>query len=180
MDSTTDTEALRVRFRDAMANLPAAVNIVTTAGAAGRCGITATALCSVSDSPPTLLFCINRNSSTIATFECNRDICVNVLPAGGDELARHFAGMSGLCMEDRFGKAAWSAGPGAPPRLDAALVSLTGRIVEMTPVGTHVVLFAGITDVQVRDDADALVYFDRTFRRIARQAAPAAEENSSA
>ena len=35
---------LRRRFRDAMANLPAAVNIVTTAGPAGRCGITASAV----------------------------------------------------------------------------------------------------------------------------------------
>nr|VUD25719.1 4-hydroxyphenylacetate 3-monooxygenase coupling protein [Salmonella sp. NCTC 7297] len=33
----------RLRFRDAMASLAAAVNIVTTAGHAGRCGITATA-----------------------------------------------------------------------------------------------------------------------------------------
>lgn len=34
----------RLRFRDAMASLAAAVNIVTTAGHAGRCGITATAV----------------------------------------------------------------------------------------------------------------------------------------
>jgi flavin reductase (DIM6/NTAB) family NADH-FMN oxidoreductase RutF len=33
----------RLRFRDAMASLSAAVNVVTTAGEAGRCGITATA-----------------------------------------------------------------------------------------------------------------------------------------
>ncbi len=32
----------RLRFRDAMASLSAAVNVVTTAGEAGRCGITAT------------------------------------------------------------------------------------------------------------------------------------------
>ena len=34
----------RLRFRDAMASLSAAVNIVTTDGPAGRCGITATAV----------------------------------------------------------------------------------------------------------------------------------------
>ena len=33
----------RLRFRDAMSSLSAAVNVVTTEGEAGRCGITATA-----------------------------------------------------------------------------------------------------------------------------------------
>lgn len=165
-------EILRLRFRDAMANLPAAVNIVTTAGPAGRCGITATAVCSVSDTPPTLLFCVNRNSSTVSAFEQNREICINVLPAECDELARHFAGMSGLCMEDRFRAGDWCAGDGAAPRLDAALVSLSGRLVDIAQVGSHAVMFAQIHDLRIRSDADALVYFDRAFRRVCRQVEP--------
>ncbi len=36
-----------------MARLAAAVNIVTTDGPAGRAGFTATAVCSVTDEPPT-------------------------------------------------------------------------------------------------------------------------------
>ncbi len=50
-----------LRFRDAMASLSAAVNVVTTAGEAGRCGITATAVCSVTDTPPSVMVCINAN-----------------------------------------------------------------------------------------------------------------------
>ncbi|SFV11432.1 flavin reductase [Pseudoduganella namucuonensis] len=169
---TNDTNALRQRFRDAMANLPAAVNIVTTAGPAGRCGITATAVCSVSDTPPTLLFCVNRNSSTVSAFEQNQRLCINVLPGECDELAKHFAGMSGLSMEQRFGEASWLEDGGADgdglPRLAPALVRLAGRIVEVTRVGTHAVIFAEIDDIAIRGDADALVYFDRTFRRISR------------
>ena len=45
----------RLRFRDAMASLSAAVNVVTTEGEAGRCGITATAVCSVTDTPPSVM-----------------------------------------------------------------------------------------------------------------------------
>ena len=37
-------------FREAMSRLGAAVHVVTTAGAAGKSGFTATAVCSVSDS----------------------------------------------------------------------------------------------------------------------------------
>jgi flavin reductase (NADH) len=173
MSPETDPNDLRLRFRDAMANLPAAVNIVTTAGPAGRCGITATAVCSVSDTPPALLFCINKNSTTAKTFEQNGNICINVLPAECDELARHFAGMSGLCMEDRFKAGDWIIDDGKVPRLETALVSLTGRIVDIAQIGTHAVMFAEIDDISIRSDADALVYFDRTFRRVARHTVPA-------
>ena len=47
-------------YRDAMACLGAAVNIVTTDGRAGRAGFTASAVCSVTDDPPTLLVCMSR------------------------------------------------------------------------------------------------------------------------
>lgn len=39
-------------FRDAMARLGSAVNIITTDGPAGRAGFTASAVCSVTDTPP--------------------------------------------------------------------------------------------------------------------------------
>ena len=61
----------RLRFRDAMASLSAAVNVVTTAGEAGRCGITATAVCSVTDTPPSVMVCINANSAMNPVFQGN-------------------------------------------------------------------------------------------------------------
>ena len=56
----------RQDFRDAMARLGAAVNIITTGGPAGRGGFTASAVCSVTDDPPTLLVCMNRNATAAA------------------------------------------------------------------------------------------------------------------
>ncbi len=60
-------------YRDAMACLGAAVNIVTTDGRAGRAGFTASAVCSVTDNPPTLLVCMNRGSSAYASVRDNVD-----------------------------------------------------------------------------------------------------------
>lgn len=53
-------------FRDAMAQVGAAVNIITTDGPAGRAGFTASAVCSVTDEPPTLLVCLNRSASVLS------------------------------------------------------------------------------------------------------------------
>ena len=47
-------------YRDAMAKLGAAVNVITTAGPGGRAGFTASAVTSVTDTPPTLIVCANR------------------------------------------------------------------------------------------------------------------------
>ena len=53
----------RQEFRDAMARLGAAVSVITTGGPAGRGGFTASAVCSVTDDPPTLLRCMNRGAT---------------------------------------------------------------------------------------------------------------------
>lgn len=70
----------RLRFRDAMASLSAAVNVITTAGDAGRCGITATAVCSVTDSPPSVMVCINANSAMNPVFQGNGKLQHTVNP----------------------------------------------------------------------------------------------------
>ncbi|TIW51814.1 MAG: flavin reductase, partial [Mesorhizobium sp.] len=47
-------------YRDAMAHFAGQVHVVTTDGPAGRRGATVIAACSVSDTPPTVLVCLNR------------------------------------------------------------------------------------------------------------------------
>ncbi len=62
-------------YRDAMACLGAAVNIVTTDGRAGRAGFTASAVCSVTDNPPTLLVCLFVCTGALKRVQA-RAICV--------------------------------------------------------------------------------------------------------
>ena len=83
-------------FREAMSRLGAAVHVVTTAGPGGKTGATATAVCSVSDAPPTLLVCLNRRSQTNPVVVENGVFCVNTLGAGGAEIADMFAGRTGV------------------------------------------------------------------------------------
>ncbi|ABC35810.1 4-hydroxyphenylacetate 3-monooxygenase, reductase component [Burkholderia thailandensis] len=166
-----DADDARRQFRQAMAHLGAAVNVVTTAGPHGRCGITASAVCSVTDAPPTLLVCVNRSSAMHAAFLRNRNVCVNVLPSEHELLARHFAGFTGLPMDARFNLPLWDEGAHGVPVLRDALASLQGTIVESKEVGSHAVMFVQAHAIRVRGDGDGLVYFGRAFHRIARPAA---------
>ena len=83
-------------FREAMSRLGAAVHVITTAGPGGKAGATATAVCSVSDAPPTLLMCLNRRSQTNPAVVENGVFCVNTLGDGGAEIADIFAGRTGV------------------------------------------------------------------------------------
>ena len=172
MDDRTDT--LRAQFRDAMARLGAAVNVITSHGAGGSCGITATAVCSVSDAPPSVLVCLNRNSALNPVFRANGAVCINVLAADQEDQARHFAGMTGVPMFDRFAGPAWETGADGVPALRDALASLHGRIVQTEEVGSHTVMIVEIDAIRVGGGQAGLVYFNRTFHRIGAALAEAA------
>jgi hypothetical protein len=67
--SATDEAAMHRLFRDGMARLAAQVHIVTSDGPAGRAGVTATAICPVTDKPPTLLVCLNQCARSVRAGE---------------------------------------------------------------------------------------------------------------
>src|SRR5262245_26835970 len=95
-------------FREAMSRLGAAVHVITTAGPGGKTGATATAVCSVSDAPPTLLMCLNRRSQTNPVVVDNGVFCVNTLGEGGAEVADIFAGRNGVEGWVRFASGEWT------------------------------------------------------------------------
>lgn len=159
----------RLRFRDAMASLGAAVNIVTTDGTEGCCGITATAVCSVTDTPPTLMVCVNRNSAMNAVFQKNGRLCVNVLSHDQEEMACHFAGMKGSTMEERFSWNVWDKGILQQPQLKNALANLEGEITQVQDIGTHSVYMVEMKQIIVNDTGHGLVYFKRKFHPVMHQ-----------
>ncbi|MBB1202583.1 4-hydroxyphenylacetate 3-monooxygenase reductase subunit [Enterobacteriaceae bacterium 89] len=156
----------RLRFRDAMSSLSAAVNVVTTAGEAGRCGITATAVCSVTDTPPSVMVCINANSAMNPVFQGNGKLCINVLNHEQELMARHFAGMTDMAMEDRFSLSCWQQGPLMQPMLKGALANLEGEISQVQSIGTHLVYLVEIKNITLSEDGHGLIYFKRRFHPV--------------
>lgn len=153
-------------FREAMSRLGAAVHIVTTAGAAGSCGFTASAVCSVSDDPPTLLACLNRASGMNAAFKANGVLCVNTLTAEHEALSNTFAGQGGLPMERRFENGEWTTLATGAPVLASSLVSFDCALEDVKEVGTHSVMFGAVRAVALHRHEPALVYLNRGYRAV--------------
>jgi flavin reductase len=148
-------------YRDAMARLGAAVSIVTTNGSAGRAGFAASAVCSVTDDPPTLLVCLNRASSAYEAVMKNSVVCVNVLSARHEPLARLFGGK--VPADERFAAARWHVLETGAPVLADSPAAFDCRLVDVANVGTHDVLFCRVMSLQKLGCAHSLIYFDRDY-----------------
>jgi flavin reductase len=155
----------REAFRDGMARLAAAVNIITSTGREGWCGFTASAVCSVTDSPPTLLVCINKTSRSHPTICASKVLAVNTVAGPHQDLSMRFSGAGE--MAGRFAGADWSTAVTGAPLLAGATVSFDCRVVQVAEIGTHDVFFCEVLAVQQGAEAEGLVYFARKFHRVA-------------
>ncbi|MBL7235314.1 MULTISPECIES: flavin reductase family protein [Novacetimonas] len=157
-------------FRDGMAALASAISIVTTDGDGGAHGFTASAVCSVSDTPATVLVCINRTASAHAHIMRHGVLAINVLHAGQAGLSDRFASRAHT-MAERFAGATWRRGRSGAPLLDGALANLDCRISDIRDVGTHTVVFAHVIDIALSAAAQPapLLWFNRAYGRTAAQ-----------
>lgn len=154
----------KLSFRNAMSKIGAAVNIITTMGPGGKAGFSATAVCSVTDEPATLLVCLNHSASVYDAVIKNGVLCVNTLSAHQEELAMHFGGK--LPIEERFAKGNWRIAENGVPVLEDAMVSCECEISQWQDVGTHRVLFCKVTKINTSENRVGLVYFDRKFLQV--------------
>ena len=151
-------------FRDGMSLLTTAVNVITTEGSAGTHGFTASAVCSVTDTPPTLLVCMNQTSRSHAHFIENKILSVNVLGAQHESISNAFA--SKLSSQERFEYGSWSPLKTGAPVLDDALVSFDCEIEDIQQVGTHSVFMCRVVAIRQSEQEESLVYFNRAYSRV--------------
>jgi flavin reductase len=153
-------------FREAMSRLGAAVHIVTSAGPSGKTGFTATAVCSVTDSPAMLLVCLNRRSNSAPLLAQNGVFCVNTLGAGESNLADMFAGRSGVHLDERFNIGEWMTLKTGSPVLTSAVVACDCRTVGIKAVASHNVIFGAVEALRLGPSGPALVYHDRAYKPV--------------
>lgn len=141
---------LSQRFRDAMSLVPAAVHVVTTGGASGRAGITATAIAPVSDAPPMLLVCINRDSRLWPRVTEHGVFCVNLLGPHDQAIADAFARRTGLTGEKRFTVGEWAASRLGNPILKSGVAAFDCRLAGIKEIATHGIIFGEIVELHAK------------------------------
>jgi flavin reductase len=160
------SDTAREIFRDGMARMGHAVNIITSNGAHGQLGFTATSVCSLSDSPPSLLVCMNRSSLQNESLKRNGVLCVNVLASSQEHLSGIFSGKGKLAMPERFKQAQWVEGNTGSPVLQGAIVAFDCQIVRVIEDSTHTLFMANVVDIELGELAPSLIYLHRRYRHL--------------
>lgn len=151
-------------FRSGMRRLVGAVTAIAARMPDGSpVGLAATAVCSVSAEPPTLLVCVNQSSSLGKVIQVGQAFSVNLLGADHELLARSFGGMTGLSQSERFAEGAWNF-DGEAPLLQGAAATFECRVTDAHVSGSHFVLMGAVQAVHLGEStAGALGYLDGNF-----------------
>ncbi|MCY1321294.1 4-hydroxyphenylacetate 3-monooxygenase reductase component [compost metagenome] len=155
-----------ISYRDAMSRLAGHVQIITVADGVERRGVTVTASCSVSDSPPTVLACLNGANPRNEIFTRSDSFALNLL---GDEhraMAHAFSGRDQLDMNLRFALGQWTKLTTGSPILTNAIASFDCRLIEVKTIATHLVLFGEVVDVAIGPARPPLIYVDRGYHSL--------------
>ncbi|SON53776.1 FMN reductase (NADH) RutF [Hartmannibacter diazotrophicus] len=164
----TEPDAAHVEaFKRAMGLMAGAVTVITAGHNGAARGLTATAVCSVSIAPPTLLICVNKFGEAHDAIAGSGHFCVNILSEADRPVADRFAGREGLAGAEKFSGARWISLASGSPALEDALVNIDCKVAEMVEAFTHTVFFGTVLDVRLGETRPPLVHFDRAYRSIA-------------
>ncbi|MFM7028285.1 MAG: flavin reductase family protein [Chakrabartia sp.] len=168
MTHTTDLAphdpALGDAFRQAMRNVASAVYLITASGPEGDVGMTATAACSLSFDPFSVLICVNRSASMFRTLEATGRFVLNVLSAGDAPIASAFGSPAG--RDERFGNGDWYQLDNMPA-LRSSLASISCTIADTKDFGTHRIFVGQVDQVENREGLAELLYCQGAFRQLA-------------
>lgn len=156
-------------FKEAMQRMAAPVTAITTLHNGQPAGLMATAVCSLSADPPSLIICVNRTASAHDAILEAGILGVSLFPDAGIEEASHFAATKG---EDRFSRGNWiTRVTGAPIAADAP-VAFDCRIASRHSGYSHTIIVAEILDIHLSDaqDPTCLIWHKRSFTRLERAA----------
>ena len=147
-------------FKSAMRLLAGGVTIVATSSEGERCGMTATAVCSLALSPPRVLACVNHAGRTYELLSKSRIMSVNLLAENHEGMARRFAAKRAGEVEDRFANSEWRTLTTGAPLFTDALASLDCRITDIMPLDTHAIFVGVVEDIHFGPRGRPLVHFE--------------------
>jgi len=148
-------------FKRAMRRFAASVNVITTREGNTMNGMTATAVCSVSAEPPSLLIIVNRSNRSHPIIIRTRTFTVNMLAEGQEHLAAHFASRPA----DPFEAVPHCLGSNGCPSIDGADAHLECFVSNQFDSGSHTIFIGKIVATWVTEGVP-LLYHDGSYRSL--------------
>jgi flavin reductase (DIM6/NTAB) family NADH-FMN oxidoreductase RutF len=148
-------------FKQAMALHAAAVCLVTSNDEAGPCGLTATAVMSLTVEPPQLAVSLARSSRTLGVIMGEGRFCVNLASVEQRADAERFA--SRQHEHDRFANLRWHTLATGAPVLDDAVYNIDCTLARAMSIDTHVLLVGRVAAIRIAPERSPLLYSVRQW-----------------
>ncbi|MBK6749173.1 MAG: flavin reductase family protein [Acidobacteria bacterium] len=149
-------------FRSAMSRFASGVTVMTTADAAGRPhGITVSAFCSGSMTPPMVLACIHKETASHYAFLERAAFVVHILGEHQRQISQQFAEPA---MDKFDGTQIYESTEGLPMLADA-LVTLECSVASVHDAGDHTIIVGIVENADIRSGAP-LIYYHHDYRKI--------------
>jgi flavin reductase (DIM6/NTAB) family NADH-FMN oxidoreductase RutF len=139
------------------------VTVVTTDGLAGKGGLTANAIASLSLDPPLVLVAVAKSAGSYNEIRQNGCYAINILSLSQEEASKRFA-TPGPKDFSGFG---WKTAVTGAPILEGSLGYVDCRLHEVLPGGDHDIFVGEIVAGEAVDAGEPLVYFSGKYRRLA-------------
>jgi flavin reductase (DIM6/NTAB) family NADH-FMN oxidoreductase RutF len=157
-------------FRDVIRHLASGVTIITSSLQGEPVGLTATAVCSVSATPPMLLVSVTTSSRTALGIAETGVFAVHLLRHKNRGHAEQFASRGA-----HFEGVAYSTEKNVP-LLSQVLGWFLCEVEQTVPAADHMIFIGRVVRCELEDKLpDPLLYFDRSYRKLSPVAEPGAE-----
>jgi len=151
-------------FVAAMRRYPASVAVIATGTAPNRSGMTATAVCSLTASPPQMLVCLNTKTATLRALQESGTFSINVLHSAQKELATRFSsGDPALRGDAKFEPGSRREDTTGVPVLTSASQSFVCRLNTCFEAGTHMIVVGFVLSISGEAQEPALLYENGQF-----------------
>jgi 4-nitrophenol 2-monooxygenase / 4-nitrocatechol 4-monooxygenase, reductase component len=148
-------------YREVIGHFASGVTVITTEVEGERFGTTASAVTSLSDAPPMLLVCLNRESTTGQAIDRSGFFVVNILSEEQEALAGHFATKD----PNKFDEVRLHPGGAERPLLHGCLAYVECRVDERVTSATHVI-YLGLVEAAAAGEGRPLTYYRGRFSRL--------------
>jgi flavin reductase (DIM6/NTAB) family NADH-FMN oxidoreductase RutF len=150
------------QFRNILSSFPSGVAVITARAPDGAlCGLTSTAVCSLSADPPMLLVCLNLQSRTLPAVRSSGGFVVNFLAEGRSAISAIFASKE----PEKYAGLNWQpseAAAGAPILVEDVVAFAECRLMHEYQMNDHCIMIGRVDGGSV-EAVRPLMYYRRQY-----------------
>ena len=153
-------------LRSVLGKFATGVCVITTSGeSVSALGVTVNSFCSLSLSPPLVMWSLGIDSDCFDSFAQVDRYAVNILTEDQQDLSQRFSQK----FKHSLGDGEWKEGQTGCPVLTDSLAVLECKIESRVEGGDHVILIGRVLSASIESDANPLIFFGGQYTSLCQE-----------